>query len=200
MLEPRWFKINDGKDPTTINTTTFTLKTTIGGTPVAGTVTYNAGTNTATFTPTSPLANNTGYTATITTGAKDVAGNALAANKVFAFTTIPDTTPPTIIATSPVNDSTGVAVSSVVTVTFSEAMDSASVVAAGTFTLKVTATSAAKAGTVTYNTATHVATFTPSTPLSTSTGYTATVTTAAKDVAGNALSPGTVIFTFTTAP
>jgi Bacterial Ig-like domain len=191
---------SEAMDPTTISSTTFTLKTTTGGTPVAGTVTYNAATFTAKFKPTSPLANNTGYTATVTTGAKDVAGNALAANKVFAFTTIPDTTPPTVTSTSPTNGTTNVAVTSVVTVTFSEAMDSASVVAAGTFTLKETVTSAAVTGTVTYNTATHVATFTPTASLAASKGYTATVTTAAKDLAGNALSPGTLIFSFTTGP
>ena len=91
--------------------------------PWRDTVTYNAGTNTATFTLTSPLANNTNYTATITTGVKDVAGNNMAANKVCAFTTIADTTPPTITSTTPTNNATGVAVTSVVTATFSEAMD-----------------------------------------------------------------------------
>jgi len=42
---------------------------------------------TATFAPTSNLAASTVYTATITTGAKDLAGNALAANFVWSFTT-----------------------------------------------------------------------------------------------------------------
>jgi hypothetical protein len=42
---------------------------------------------TAIFTPTSPLAANTLYTATITTEAKDLAGNALASNYVWSFTT-----------------------------------------------------------------------------------------------------------------
>ena len=39
------------------------------------------------FSPTSALALNTLYTATVTTGAKDVAGNALANNYVWTFTT-----------------------------------------------------------------------------------------------------------------
>ena len=59
-------------NPLTINGTTFLL--TQGITPVLGTVTY-AGT-TATFSPSANLASNTLYTATITTGAKDLAGNA----------------------------------------------------------------------------------------------------------------------------
>ncbi|MBK8662552.1 MAG: DUF3494 domain-containing protein [Ignavibacteriales bacterium] len=52
---------------------------------VAGTVTYS-GVN-ATYTPSSNLIANTEYTATINTGAKDLAGNALAANHVWKFTT-----------------------------------------------------------------------------------------------------------------
>jgi hypothetical protein len=190
---------SEAMDATTISGTTFTLKTTIGGTPVAGTVTYDGPSKTATFTPSSPLANNTGYTATITTGVKDVAGNAMAASKVFAFTTIVDTTPPTVLTTTPANGATGILVTSVVTVTFSEAMDSASVAIGGAFTLKATVAGTPVVGTVTYNTVTHVATFTPTGSLLGATNYTATVTTAAKDVAGNPL-PVTVTFAFTTAP
>jgi hypothetical protein len=59
-------------DPSTITTTTFTLAQ--GATPVPGTVTYAATEATATFTPTSPLAISTTYTAKITTGAKDTTG------------------------------------------------------------------------------------------------------------------------------
>jgi len=70
--------------PATLNATTFVLKN--GTTAVAGTVTY-AGT-TATLIPTSTLAANTMFTATISTGAKDLAGNALAATKTWSFTTV----------------------------------------------------------------------------------------------------------------
>jgi hypothetical protein len=69
----------------TINTTTFTL--TIGGASVAGTVTYNATTNIATFTPAASLVLNTTYTAMITTGAADTFGNPLAANLMWTFKT-----------------------------------------------------------------------------------------------------------------
>lgn len=69
----------------TLNTSTFTLSGPSG--LVAGVVTYNATTNTATFTPSTPLAYNTTYTATITTGVKDLAGNPLASNYSWGFTT-----------------------------------------------------------------------------------------------------------------
>ena len=77
---------NEAMNASTITTTTFTV-TGPGATPVAGTVTYNASTYIASFTPTSALAAATTYTATITTGAKDVSGNALASNHAWNFTT-----------------------------------------------------------------------------------------------------------------
>jgi hypothetical protein len=80
-------------NPATINTSTFTLAGP-GGTSVTGTVTYVAATNVATFTPSSPLALNTVYTATITTGAADIFGNTLAANFVWSFTTPVGPCPP----------------------------------------------------------------------------------------------------------
>jgi O-glycosyl hydrolase len=74
-------------DSSTINTTTFTLATTSGGTPVAGLVSYNAATAIATFTPNAALVSNTSYTATITTGAKSSAGAPLASPYIWNFTT-----------------------------------------------------------------------------------------------------------------
>ena len=71
-------------DPVTINSLTYTLKQ--GTTSVSGTVSYTG--TTATFTPSVNLAYNKTYTGTITTGAKDVAGNALAADYTFSFTTV----------------------------------------------------------------------------------------------------------------
>ena len=70
-------------NPTTVNATTFTVKQ--GTTAVAGTVSYSG--TTATFTPTAALSAGLVYTATITTGIKDEAGNALASNTVWNFTT-----------------------------------------------------------------------------------------------------------------
>ncbi len=72
-------------NPSTINTGTFKLAA--GGTAVTGAVTLDSTDTIATFTPSSPLAVNTAYTATITTGAKDQYGNALAADFVWMFTT-----------------------------------------------------------------------------------------------------------------
>ena len=69
---------------TGINTTTFTMKDS-GSNPVPGAVTYSGAM--ATFTPASPLAYNTAYTAAITTGVKDLAGNPMVANYAWTFIT-----------------------------------------------------------------------------------------------------------------
>lgn len=71
-------------NPLTITAATFVV-TGPGTTPVSGTVICAGAT--ATFTPTGNLTGNTTFTATITNGAKDLAGNALASNYVWSFTT-----------------------------------------------------------------------------------------------------------------
>jgi hypothetical protein len=63
-----------------------------GGTPVPGSMSYDPGTRTATFTPASPLAWTTAYTATVQ-GAQDLAGNTLVAPRTWSFTTAKQTTP-----------------------------------------------------------------------------------------------------------
>ena len=70
----------------TITSSTFTL-TGPGGAAVTGTVTYSSSSSMATFTPASALSYGTAYTATITTGAMDTAGAALAVNYVWTFST-----------------------------------------------------------------------------------------------------------------
>ena len=71
-------------DSATITDVSFTLT---GAAPIVGTVTLNSAGTIATFTPTADLEFNTLYTATITVGAKDVAGNALPSAYTWNFTT-----------------------------------------------------------------------------------------------------------------
>jgi hypothetical protein len=174
-------------DPTTITTSTLSLKH--GTTADTGTVSYLG--VTGTFIPSANLTKSTVYTATVTTGAKDSAGHALAVNYVWSFTTglLIDTTNPTVIGTSPV---VGVAVNSSISATFSKAMDPATITGS-TFTIKQGTTSVG--GTVTY--AGTTATFTPSSNLVLNMNYTATITTGAKDLAGNPLK-NNFVWTFTT--
>jgi methionine-rich copper-binding protein CopC len=181
---------SEAMDSTTINSSTVTLKQ--GTTPVVGTVRYKSGI--ATFSLLSSLTPNVVYTATVTTGAKDMAGNALVSNYTFSFTTTstPDTTPPTVTSTDPANSATGVSVTKVVTVNFSKGM-TASTLTSSTFTLKQGTTSVTGAVAV-LGTA---ATFTPSASLTPNSVYTGTITTGAKDLSGNAISAN-YTFSFTT--
>jgi Ice-binding-like/Bacterial Ig-like domain len=188
---------SEAMDPTTINGATFTFKQ--GATTVPGTVSYS-GLN-AVFTPASNLSPNTLYTATITTGAKDlsVPGNGLASDFVWSWTTgtTLDTAPPKVITENPANLATGVTINSVVRATFDKAMDPLTITNQ-TFTLINGAVSVN--GQVTYDALTRIATFTPASNLLSNTTYTATVTTGVKDLAGNALVSGLVPnpWTFTT--
>ena len=184
-------------NPATINDTTFTL-TGPGPTSVGGVVTYNAANNTAIFTPSNTLALNTLYTATITTGAKDTFGNALATDFVWSFTTGATTClngPPTVTSVNPPDGANGTCPNTVVVATFSEAMNP-STINTTTFTLRAPG-NVAVAGTVTYDAPGHVATFTPTNPLALSTLYTATITTGAQDLFGNPLASN-FVWTFTT--
>jgi ketosteroid isomerase-like protein len=176
---------SEAMNPATLNTATFTL-TGPGATPVAGAVTYSG--TAATFTPTAVLATSTLYTATVTTGAMDPAGAALAADFAWTFTTAP---PPTVISTTPANGATAVAVNSPVSATFSETMDPATINAT-TFILTGPAATPV-VGVVTYSGTT--ATFTPAAPL-VNTTFTATITTGAKDPTGAPLASN-FVWTFT---
>jgi len=179
-----------------IDATTFTLSQ-AGGSSVTGTVSYVAAGSVATFTPGSLLKANTVYTATITTGAVDLAGTALAQNYVWTFTTAAAivVTPPTVISTIPVNLATNVPLAQVVSATFSEAMNPATI-SSSTFSLTGPGSTVVP-GLVAYASVGNTLTFTPTANLAPSTLFTATITTGAKDLAGNALVQN-YVWTFTT--
>ena len=179
-------------DPASITPTTFTV-TGPGTTSVGGSVSYVALTSTASFAPSSTLAALTTFTATLTTGVRDQAGNPLASVFAWTFTTgsTTDSTAPTVTFTAPPRGQAGVAPNSKAIATFSESMD-ASTLSESTFTL---ANNASVSGTVLYSGKS--ATFTPLQDLLSSTEYTATVTSQARDLAGNAMSVA-YVWTFTT--
>lgn len=182
---------SESMNPSTINSTTFTLMGP-NSAGVAGQVTYSSTGNIATFTPSAPLAVNVLYTATITTGAKDTSGDPLANSYVWSFTTSACTVPvvPTVVTVTPAN---GACPNSLVTGTFSVAMNPGTINST-TFTLAGTGA----AGTVTYDAVSQTATYTPSAPLALNSTYTATITTGAEDLSGTGLASNEV-WTFTTA-
>ncbi len=175
---------------TTVNDTTFTVT---GPTAVVeGEVTYADAVNTAIFTPTANLDPTIVYTANITTGAKDLAGNPLAADNDWTFTTITaeDVTLPTVATVLPVDTTGDVRTTQSITVTFSESMDPATITAANI------SFEPAVLGAFTYGGT--AVTFAPASKLATSTTYTATINGQVLDLAGNSLA-APYIWSFTTA-
>ncbi len=161
---------------------------------IAGSSSYSSAAHLSTFTPTVPLAINTVYTASIS-GVHDTSGNPLAAPVSWSFTTTTtpaDTTPPTVMSTSPVAGAINVANTTSVLATFSEPLQPGST----SFTLR-DAAKVSLAGTTSYNAATQTASFAPSTPLAFNAVYTASVS-GAQDAAGNAMTAPTT-WSFTTA-
>jgi hypothetical protein len=164
----------------TITSGTFLLKQ--GTTAVTGIVSYNG--NTATFDPSVNLAANTLYTATVTTGAKDVNGNSLLVNYNWSFTTgtALDTLRPLVIATDPINGASAVILNKVISASFSKSMDPATINSA-TYLLKQAGTtvngSISYSGTIAY--------YTPAFNLLPNKVYDVTVTSGAADLSGNTL-------------
>ena len=181
---------SEAMDKTSLTNVTFYLKQ--GSDNVAGQISYSG--NTATFTPSADLSPNKVYTATLTSGVKDLAGNELANSHTVSFTTgaAADILLPMVNATDPMANATGVPRDKIITLKFSEAMD-ASTINASTFILEE-GTNAVE-GAVDYSGTT--ATFASSAFLAANTTYTATIKTGAKDLAGNPLAAN-VTWQFTT--
>lgn len=174
-----------------------------------GTVTLDATNKIATFTSATALAPLTLYTVTVT-GARSLAtGLALANPYVWQFTTgvAADTTRPSVTLTVPATTTPGptVAANTAITALFSEDMAPATITATS-FTLTGPGTTPV-AGAVSYAVGSRTAVFAPTAALAVGTLYTATITTAATDIAGNQLAgnSGTLpaasnyVWTFTTA-
>ena len=163
---------NEEMDPGSV-ISSFTVT---GTAPVTGTVTYSG--KTVSFKPGSLLAENTTYTARITTKAKDVMGNFLQQEYVWVFST-GSLLKPVVTATDPVNNAINVALNQTVTADFNTIMDGTTIDGT-TFTLKQGTTSIL--GTVSYSGTT--ASFKPENLLALGTIYTATITKGAKTASG----------------
>lgn len=174
-------------DPASINPSTFLIA------GVAGNVTYDTTNKIAACKPFSAFAPNTKYAATITTGAKNLQGVALAAPFQFSFTTrsTQDTSSPDIVAVNVAAGATCVPLDQKFTVTFDEPMDSLTINSTTVFIEGI-------AGSVTYNAASQTATLTP-VGLAANTTYTLMVTTGVKDMGGVPLA-APFMLTFTTGP
>ncbi|MEZ4568494.1 MAG: Ig-like domain-containing protein, partial [Desulfobacterales bacterium] len=108
-----------------------------------------------------------------------------------------DETPPEVLLVSPGISVTSVAVNTSVTAVFNETMNPSSFKATS-FLLQNTADNSEIAGSVAYNSASRIATFTPDADLSANTEYRVTLTAMITDIAGNPLPGGGYSWTFFT--
>jgi hypothetical protein len=158
----------------------------------AGTVSFDSTNRIATYQLASALATGTMYTATITAAKSATTGLALANPYVWKFTTgvVSDTTRPRVASTVPPTTVPGptpaIVTNTAISALFTEDMAPASI-SSSTFTLACGAPCVSPAGQVSYSVGNRTAVFTPAAALAANTTYTATITTGATDLAGNAL-------------
>jgi hypothetical protein len=200
--------------PATISGTTFTVTCTAPCVAPTGTVSYSSSSNTAVFTPTTDFTVGDTYTATLTTGMTDVAGNALAGNQaalpaasdyVWTFTAAAPTPTGnvTVLSTNPAANATGVCPAAAINATFNvpsglrmnpTTVTATTFIVTGpgpTFTPVTAATVALDPATGT------IATFTPAANLTTGVTYTATIDGGANGVKDMAVPPNTMLANFT---
>ena len=174
-------------DPITITSESFTLKN--GNSLIAGDFTFDGAI--VLFTPLADLSSSTTYTATITTAVTNAEGVALANNYVWSFST-GSLLAPTVISTDPIDEAVDVVLNKVISATFSEVMDPATITSSS---FKVVNGTTAISGTFSFVNA--IVRFIPANPLTANTTYTATITTAAANLAGVSLG-GDFVWNFST--
>jgi hypothetical protein len=175
---------SEAMDPETVSAATFGL-TDADGATVLGAVYYDVGDHLATFAPRFDLIAGELYTASVTTGATDLAANAMADAYTWSFTTDDSTiddTPPEVILTDPAANELDVRLDILMTMTFSEPMDPVTISA--TSIELVDADGVAVLGAVYYDVFGRTATFAPAEDLEAGAVYDATVTTGVRDLSG----------------
>jgi PKD repeat protein len=146
------------------------ISLTYSGGSVAGGYAYSLGTNAVLFIPSTALAYNTVYTATVSS-VVNAAGDPMTAPFTWSFTTAASSaTAPTVNSESPAQGATNVALSSPVTATFNVAVQPSTI----SFTL-TSSSGATVPATVSYNSSDTTATLTPGAALAYATTYTATL-------------------------
>ncbi len=182
-------------DPTTLDATSFRLARPGQG-PVGATLSYDPAGPTATLAPQTSLAHAAMYEARLTTAIRDADGNPLAAEHVWSFTTVAaDPVAPTIQETVPPTGAPDVLAGRLVTATFSEPIDPATLTDA-TFTVTPHGGTPVAAS-VTYDPAALRAILAPVVALGWGVVHEARLGPEVRDLAGNPLA-GPVAWTFAT--
>lgn len=171
----------------------------VQGAIVSGKIEYDN--DTVTFDPTADLSFNTQYQVTVKAGVKDLSGNLMASDQVWAFTTeqAPDTIRPSVIGRSPPPSEREVSVKSTIMVTFSEPMNLESVQDPEHFVVDENG-GANVLGEITYTPGDSQAIFTPKERWKYNTTYLVFLADKMHDHAGNDLHAAFWQFTTTTSP
>lgn len=187
-------RFSEAIEASTLTGNTFFLRE--GANMIAATPMLDAAGTTATLTPGAPLLEGRTYTVTLTTEVKDRFMNPLAAAKTWSFTTL--ATVPAITSILPANNMTGVSGNAPVRVTFSEAMDPATLTAAS---FQVMAGAVAVPGTRVWDAPSRTVTFQPTGAFPGGATITVRLTTAVKDPSGIGIASDYVSsFTVSNAP
>ncbi|MCP3100258.1 Ig-like domain-containing protein [Myxococcus sp. K15C18031901] len=171
------------------------------GVPLTGAVSHDAANRTLTFTPSRPFTPDALATATVGTAVRTVSGRSLPTPRSFSFSVgmQADTTAPTVLSTQPTTNEVNVFFSRPVYVlTFQEAMDPRTLTSATLQFQQVfgSGPAAPLAGALTYDGASRSLFFRPNPLPAPGARVTGTLSTQAKDLAGNALAaPFTFAFT-----
>lgn len=160
-------------DPSTVGAGDVYL-TEPGGATVPATLSLDNATRSIVLQPDDVLEPNVVYTVRVTNGVKGWNGQSSTASW-WTFTSGPGS-PPTVLSRTPAAGATGVFTDAAVTARFDRKLDPATVTSS-TFTLQPAAGGAAVPATVSYDAATRTASLQPTSRLSPSTAYTATLTT-----------------------
>jgi YD repeat-containing protein len=180
-------------DALTVSGATFQLspKTNgVTGSPVAAAITVAPNGTSATLTPSGALAPSTTYVVEATTGITDLIGQPLAAFS-STFVTAAGTSSLAVVAVSPPNQLSGVAVNAHVDVLLNESANAASV---GSNAIVVSANGSTVSGTITVSSDGTRLTFIPAALLAVSTTYSVTVS-GFSDLSGNQVVPFSSSFT-----
>jgi hypothetical protein len=182
LRSPITITFSKAMNASTINSTNITLRKTSSGDFLFGTVSYNAATHVATYTPPENIEAPLSYTVTVDKSVTDSVGLQLGTNFQFVFTT-GDGTPPTVTSRNPASGAKGVTVGSPIKVTFSEDMDPRFVQpSVGGFTVSLNGSQVT--GVASYDSATRTASYQPTQPLSDNTTYTVILRSWVTDVTG----------------
>ena len=176
-LDPAQFSNTNG---------TFTLRENSTSNIVPATVTLSTDGKTLLLNPNSALGGTTKYTATILggpSGIKDKSGNTLASDYSWSFTTMSGSVAPTVNSTDPSNGASDVSVTPCICAKFSTQMN-ATTINTNTVLVKYT-TGNSIAGQVSYNPATKIASFNPTSALNSESQISATIKSGPSGVASS---------------